>query len=54
MFPALTNNAAAGYEGPVKIELLKGVGLLNKLSMLRKRKILMKTRVFSMFVQFSE
>ena len=28
MFPALKNNAAAGYQGPVKIELLKGAGLL--------------------------
>ena len=25
---ALKNNAAAGYQGPVKIELLKGAGLL--------------------------
>ena len=28
MFPTLKNNAAAGYQGPVKIELLKGAGLL--------------------------
>ena len=28
MLPALKNNAAAGYQGPVKIELLKGAGLL--------------------------
>ena len=28
MFPALKNNAAAGYQGPVKIELLKGACLL--------------------------
>ena len=28
MFPALKNNAAAGYKGSVKIELLKGVGQL--------------------------
>ena len=28
MFPALKNNAAAGYQGPVKTELLKGAGLL--------------------------
>ena len=31
MFPALKDNAAAGYQGPVKIELLrllKGAGLL--------------------------
>ena len=28
MFPAIKNNAAAGYQGPVKIELLKGAGLL--------------------------
>ena len=27
MFLILKNNAAAGYQGPVKIELLKGVGL---------------------------
>ena len=27
-FLALKNNAAAGYERPVKIELLKGAGLL--------------------------
>ena len=31
MFPALKNNAAAGYQGPVKIELLKGVDLLKVL-----------------------
>ena len=28
MLPGLKNNAAAGYQGPVKIELLKGAGLL--------------------------
>ena len=28
MFPALKNIAAAGYQGPVKIELFKGAGLL--------------------------
>ena len=28
MFAALQNNAAAGYKGPVKIDLLKGTGLL--------------------------
>ena len=27
MLPTLKNNAAAGYQGPVKIELLKGAGL---------------------------
>ena len=29
MFPALKSNAAAGYKGLLKIELLIGVGLLN-------------------------
>ena len=29
---ALKTNAAAGYQGPVKIELLKGAGLLRKVS----------------------
>ena len=28
MLPTLKNNAAAGYKVPVKIELLKGAGLL--------------------------
>ena len=28
MLPALKNIAVAGYQGPVKIELLKGVGPL--------------------------
>ena len=28
MFPSLKNYAAASYKGPVKIELMKGVGLL--------------------------
>ena len=28
MFPALKNNATAGYKVPVKIEILKGVCLL--------------------------
>ena len=27
MFPTLRNNAAAGYKGPVKLELLKGAAL---------------------------
>ena len=27
MFPTLKNNAAAGYKGSVKIELLRGAGL---------------------------
>ena len=30
MFPALKNNAAAGYKDPVKIELLKGAGPLEE------------------------
>ena len=29
MFPAPKNKAAAGYQGPVKIELLNGTGLLS-------------------------
>ena len=29
MFPALKNNAAAGYKVAVKIEVLKGTALLN-------------------------
>ena len=29
MIPTLENNAASGYQGPVKIELLKGAGLLS-------------------------
>ena len=28
MLPTIKNNAAAGYQGPVKVELLKGVGVL--------------------------
>ena len=28
MLPTLKNNAAAGYKGELKIELLKGAGLL--------------------------
>ena len=28
MFPTLKNNASAGYQGPVKIELFKVAGLL--------------------------
>ena len=31
MLPTLKSNAAAGYQGPVKIELLKGVGLLTSI-----------------------
>ena len=30
MFPALINNAVAGYKAPVKTELLKGAGLLSQ------------------------
>ena len=33
MPPALKNNAAAGYQGPVKIELLKDAGLLKKVTL---------------------
>ena len=33
MLPALKISAAAGYQGPVKIELLKGAGPLNRLRM---------------------
>ena len=29
MLTALKNNAAAGYQGPVKIQLLKGVRLVD-------------------------
>ena len=29
MFPTLKNNAAAAYQGPMKIELLKGTGVLS-------------------------
>ena len=28
ILPAVKNNAVAGYNGPVKLELLKGAGLL--------------------------
>ena len=35
MFPALKNNAAAGYKGPVIIELLEGTCLLNNVSWTR-------------------
>ena len=31
MLPTLKDNAAAGYQGPVKIELFKGVGLLTRI-----------------------
>lgn len=30
MFLSLKNNAATGYKGPIKIEVLKGAGLLNE------------------------
>ena len=36
MFPALKNNAAAGYQGPVKKELLKGAGLVHTLQRLQR------------------
>ena len=29
MFPALKNNAGAGFQGPVNIDLLKGAALLS-------------------------
>ena len=29
MFPSLKNNATTRYQGPVKLELLKGAGLLS-------------------------
>ena len=31
MLPAVKHTAAAGYQGPMKRELLKGAGLLHKL-----------------------
>ena len=31
MLPILKNNSAAGYQGPVKIELLKREGLLTRI-----------------------
>ena len=30
MLPTLENNAAAGYQGPVKMKLLEGAGVLGK------------------------
>ena len=36
MLPALKNNAAAGYQGQVKIELLKGAGLLESLVTIKR------------------
>ena len=35
MLPAPKNNAAAGYQGPVKIELFKGAGLLGVFFLIR-------------------
>ena len=32
MLPTLKNNAAAGYQGPVQIELLKGTDILQPLT----------------------
>ena len=34
MIPAPKNNVAAGYKVPVKIELLKGAGLLEKVGLM--------------------
>ena len=36
VFPALKNNLAAGYKGPVKKELLKGAGQLSSQGFLGK------------------
>ena len=36
VLPALKTNAAAGYQGPVKIELLKGAGLLQDRGLIRE------------------
>ena len=46
MFPAPKNNAAAGYKGPVKIELLKGAGLLSVDNILRAAKKTVNTELF--------
>ena len=35
MLPTLKNNAAAGYKGSVKIELLKGASLLSGIGIQR-------------------
>ena len=36
LLAALKHNAAAVYQGPVKIALLKGVGLVSKCSLIKK------------------
>ena len=36
MLPTLKNNAAAGYKGPVKIELLRSAGQLKVLARNKK------------------
>ena len=36
LLAALKSNAAAGYQGPVKKELLKGAGLVSKCSLIKK------------------
>ena len=38
MLPTLKNSAAAGYQGPVKIEFLKVTGLLKKSPSVRRMK----------------
>ena len=35
--PNPKNNAASGYQGPVKIELLKGTGLLEMMRMIPRK-----------------
>ena len=42
MFPTLKNNAAAGYQDPVRIELLKGAGIVpcRQSSKLTKKRII--------------
>ena len=44
MLPTLKNNAAAGYQGPVKTELLKGAGLLKVIPDFQTPKIGLKKR----------
>ena len=47
MFTALKNNAAAGYKGPVKIELLKTAGLRFNSARIPQRRTIIKPNLRS-------
>ena len=54
MLPTLKNNAAAGYQGPVKIKLLKGAGLLSTVRTQLKTDQIVKSKYTIIIIYFEQ